>query len=83
VLGITILVIDYERNFGQAVVNSLGAGIGFMLAMIIFAGIREKMESSDIPKAFQGIPISLVSAALISMAFFGFQGIVEGLGLLG
>lgn len=79
VLGITLLVIEDNLNFGQALVNSLGGGLGFMLAMLIFAGIREKMESSNIPKALQGLPISLISAALISMAFLGFQGIVEGL----
>ncbi len=79
VLGITLLVIDNKLNYLQALVNSLGAGLGFLLAMIIFSGIREKLESSDIPKALQGLPISLISAAIISMAFLGFQGLVEGL----
>ena len=79
VLGITLLVIDDGLSFVPALVNSLGGGLGFMLAMLIFAGIRERMESSNIPKALSGLPISLISAAIISMAFLGFQGVIEGL----
>ncbi len=79
VLGITLLVIEEKRTYAQALVNSLGAGLGFMLAMIIFAGIREKLETCDIPKCLRGLPISLISAAIISVAFLGFQGLADGL----
>jgi len=79
VLGVTLLVVESGRSYGEALVNSLGAGLGFMLAMVIFAGIRERLESSEVPKALQGLPISLISAALVSLAFLGFQGLAEGL----
>jgi len=79
VLGVTLLVVESGRSYGEALANSLGAGLGFMLAMVIFAGVRERLESSDIPKFFRGLPISLVSAALVSLAFLGFQGLAEGL----
>ena len=57
--------------------NSVGAGLGFMLAMVMFAGVRERMESCDIPKFMQGLPITLVAASLVSVSFLGFTGIVE------
>ena len=60
-------------------VNSLGAGLGFMLAMVIFAGVRERLESCDIPKFMQGLPITLVAASLTSISFLGFTGIVDGI----
>ncbi|MBQ8391434.1 MAG: electron transport complex subunit RsxA [Clostridia bacterium] len=58
----------------ESVVNGFSAGIGFLLAIVLFAGVRERLESSDIPKALQGFPIALISASLLAMAFMGFQG---------
>ncbi|MCI8500775.1 MAG: RnfABCDGE type electron transport complex subunit A [Oscillospiraceae bacterium] len=79
VLGVTLLNIDNTYGFGQSMVNALGAGLGFMLALILFSGVRQKMESCNVPKAFQGIPITLVAAAIVSVSFVGFSGVVEGL----
>ncbi len=79
VLGVTILNIDKGLTFGGAIVNSLGAGIGFMLAMFLFAGVRSRLDKCDIPKSLQGLPITLIAASLVSVSFFGFAGIVEKL----
>ena len=79
VLGVVILNVDNGYNFAQSMVNSLGAGLGFMLAMVIFAGVRERLESCDIPKFMQGLPITLVAASLTSISFLGFTGIVDGI----
>lgn len=79
VLGVTVLNIDKGFNFIHAVINSLGAGLGFMLALILFAGVRSRLENSKIPKAFQGLPITLIAASLTSLSFMGFAGVVEGL----
>lgn len=79
VLGVTILNIDESFTFIQALVNSLGAGLGFMLAMVLFAGVRARIEDSDPPKSFRGIPITLVSASIVSVSFMGFAGVIEGL----
>ncbi|MCI8335745.1 MAG: electron transport complex subunit RsxA [Peptococcaceae bacterium] len=75
VLGVTILNIDEGYTFFKSMVYSFGAGLGFLLAMVIFAGIRTKLEAADIPQAFKGMPITLVAAAIVSLAFFGFAGI--------
>lgn len=75
VLGVTVLNIDNGYNFGQSLANSLGAGLGFMLAMIMFAGVRERLETAPIPKGLQGMPITLIAASLISMSFLGFSGL--------
>lgn len=61
-------------NLIEAIVNGFSAGIGFMIAIVLFAGVRERLEDSDIPKAMQGFPIALVSASLLALAFLGFQG---------
>lgn len=79
VLGVVLLNIDSGYGFLQSMFNSLGAGLGFMLAMVMFAGIRERMESSDIPKFLKGLPITLVAASLVSVSFLGFTGIVENI----
>ncbi len=79
VLGVVILNVDNGYNFAESMVNSLGAGLGFMLAMVIFAGVRERLESCDIPKFMQGLPITLVAASLTSISFLGFTGIVDGI----
>lgn len=79
VLGVTVLNIDNGYNFLQSIVNALGAGLGFTLALILFSGVRQKMENTDIPKAFKGLPITLVAAAILAVSFVGFSGVVEGL----
>ena len=79
VLGVVLLNIDNGYNFAESMVNSLGGGIGFLIAMVTFSGGRERMESSDIPESLKGLPITLVAAALVSMSFLGFAGLVENL----
>jgi electron transport complex protein RnfA len=79
VLGVTVLNIDNGYNFLQSLVNALGAGLGFTLALILFSGVRQKMENTDIPKAFKGLPITLIAAAILAVSFVGFSGVVEGL----
>lgn len=75
VLGVTILNIDSGYTFVQSLVNALGAGLGFLLAMVMFAGVRERLESAEIPEGLKGLPITLVSASLVSVSFLGFQGL--------
>ena len=76
VLGITILHFTKGFGFIEALFNSLGAGLGFMLAMIMFAGVRTRLEESDSPKCLEGLPITLIAAALVALSFLGFAGIV-------
>ncbi len=75
VLGITILHFTKEYTFIEAIFNAMGAGLGFMVAMVLFAGVRSKLERCNIPKFLQGLPITLIAAALVSLAFLGFAGI--------
>ena len=75
VLGITMLNITNELGFVQSLVNALGAGLGFLLAMLLFSGVRERLETADIPEFLKGLPITLVAAALVSLSFLGFAGI--------
>ncbi len=79
VLGVVILNVDSGYNFAESMFNSIGAGLGFMLAMVMFSGIRERMESNNVPKFMQGLPITLVAASLVSVSFLGFTGIVENI----
>ncbi len=79
VLGVTINNINDGYNFLEAMVSSLGAGLGFLFAMVLFAGVRSRLESARPPKAFEGLPITLVSASIVALSFFGFAGIVDGL----
>ena len=79
VLGLTLLNIDSKYNFAQSMVNALGAGLGFMLALLLFSGVRQKLNTCNVPKAFEGVPITLVAASIVSMTFVGFAGIVEGM----
>ncbi len=84
VLGVTTLVLDKTINgevisFLPALVNAFSGGLGFFLAMVLFAGVRQKMETCDIPKCLRGLPITLVAASLLAVSFLGFQGIVDGL----
>ena len=78
VLGVTMLVIEKgaaDPTFGyvQSLVNAFGSGIGFMVAMVLFAGVRERLETNDIPKFLKGLPITLIAASLVAVSFLGFQ----------
>lgn len=84
VLGVTMLVITKAEEsasygYAQAIVNAFGSGIGFMLAMVLFAGVRSRLEQCDIPKSLRGLPITLIAASLLAVTFLGFQGVVDGL----
>ena len=79
VLGVVLLNIQNESGFAESVINSFGAGLGFLLAMVMFSGVRERLEGNDIPKFMQGLPITLVAASLTSVSFLGFTGVVEGI----
>lgn len=79
VLGVVLLNIDNGYGFAESMINSLGGGVGFLVAMLMFAGVRERMESSDIPESLKGLPITLVAASLVSMSFLGFAGLVENI----
>ena len=79
VLGVVLLNIENGYTFAQSIMSSLGARLGFMLAMVMFAGVRERLESCDIPKFLQGLPITLVAASITSLSFLGFSGVVENL----
>lgn len=76
VLGVTILNIDTGYAFGEAVINAFGSGVGFSLALVMFSGIREKIETCDIPRAFRGIPSALIAASIVSLSFAGFSGLI-------
>ena len=79
VLGVVLLNIESNYSFATSMVNSLGAGLGFLLAMVMFAGVRERLDSCEVPKFMQGLPITLVAASLVSVSFLGFTGIVENI----
>lgn len=78
VLGVAVLNIQKDYSFLQSVVFAVGAGVGFTLAMVLFAGLRERIDMSTVPKSFQGTAIALVTAGLLSLAFMGFAGLVKG-----
>ncbi|MBQ9625226.1 MAG: RnfABCDGE type electron transport complex subunit A [Clostridia bacterium] len=79
VLGVAVLNVDKGFTLVEAVINSFGAGVGFMVALLMFAGVRTRLEDSKIPEAFKGLPITLIAASLVSLSFMGFAGVVEGL----
>ena len=84
VLGVTINNLKPDSNgevfnFLEAMISSLGVGLGFLLAMVLFAGVRSRIENCPSPKCFKGVPITLVAASIVALAFFGFAGVVEGL----
>lgn len=76
VLGVALINVQNEYNFIEAVISGLGTAIGFTIAIVILAGIRERIENNDVPKSFQGMPIVLITASLMSIAFMGFAGIL-------
>ena len=79
VLGVAINNVTSNYNFVQSMVSSLGVGLGFLLAMVLFTGVRSRIENCPAPKSVQGLPITLVAASIVSLAFYGFEGIVENL----
>lgn len=84
VLGVTMLVLEKgaaDANFGYvaSLVNAFGAGVGFLVAMVLFAGVRERLELCDVPKFLRGLPITLIAASLVAVSFLGLNGIVDGL----
>ena len=79
ILGVTILNLDNGYNFIESIVCAAGAGIGFLLAMVLFSGVRRKVEQAHPPKCFEGLPITLVAAAMTSLSFMGFGGIVASI----
>ncbi len=79
VLGVTILNIDNGYNFGESIVDALGAGLGFTLALLIFSGVRSRVDKADIPETFKGVPATLIAASIVSVSFMNFSGMVEGI----
>jgi len=79
VLAVTLLNIEKNYSFLESIIYALGVGLGFMLALFLFAGVRSKVDYADVPKFLKGLPITLVSASLVSLAFFGFKGLIERL----
>lgn len=79
VLGVVLLNVENSYTFAQSMVNSIGAGVGFMLAMVMFAGVRQRLENCDIPEMFKGLPITLVAASLTALSFLGFGGLVTNM----
>ena len=79
VLGVTINNITNGYNFIESMIASLGVGLGFLLAMVLFAGVRSRIENCPAPKSFKGVPITLIAASIVALAFFGFAGVVESL----
>ena len=83
VLGVVLLNLDkfggMEHSFALSMVNSLGAGVGFMVAMLIFAGVRSRLETADIPEGLKGLPSTLIAASLTSVSFLGFSGVIDGI----
>lgn len=79
ILGVTILNIDNGYTFPEALVCAAGAGIGFLLAMVLFSGVRSRLEEAKPPKCFEGLPITLVAASMVSLSFMGFGGIIEAI----
>ena len=77
ILGLAILNIDDKNNLAESIVFGFGAALGFTLALVIMAGIRERLETADLPKPLQGVPIALIVAGLLSLAFLGFQNLVK------
>lgn len=78
VLGVTLQNIDNELNFGYAVLNSIFVGIAFTLALILFSGVRSKLETADIPATFKGVPSTLIAASIVSLSFMAFSGLKLG-----
>lgn len=77
VLGVAILVIQKEFSLLESIIYAIATAVGFTLAMVVFAGIREQLDRTELPRAMRGIPIALISAGILAMAFLGFSGIAS------
>ncbi len=77
VLGVTLLNIDNGYTFVESLVNACFAGVGFSLALILFSGVRSKLEAADIPATFKGIPSTLIAASIVSLSFMAFSGLIK------
>lgn len=79
VLGVTMININNGLTFVEAIVNALGGGLGFTLALVMFSGVRSRLETCDIPQTFKGVPSTLIAASIVSVSFMGFAGLIEGI----
>ena len=79
VLGVTMNNISDGFNFIESILTAIGCGLGFLMAMVIFSGVRQKVEEADPPECFKGLPITLINAGIVSLAFFGFTGVITNL----
>lgn len=79
ILGVTILNLDSGYNYIESLVCALGAGLGFMLSMVLFSGVRKRIEDAEPPKCMEGLPITLVAASIVSCSFMSFGGIIESI----
>lgn len=79
VLGVCVLNITEEYTFVQALLNSFGSGVGFLLAMFLFSGVRSRIETNDYPESFKGVASTLIAASILSLSFMGFSGLVSGI----
>lgn len=79
VLGVTLNNITDGYNFFESMVSSLGVGLGFLLAMVLFAGVRERIEHCQAPRSFRNLPVTLIAASIVALAFYGFAGVVENM----
>ena len=79
VLGVTINNINDGFGFAESMVSALGCGLGFLLAMVLFAGVRSRIEDANPPESFKGLPITLISASIVALSFMGFTGLVDGI----
>ena len=76
VLGVALTNVQQEYTILQGVINGIGTSVGFLISIVLMAGIREKIEYNDISESFQGTPIVLITASLMAIAFFGFSGLI-------
>jgi len=79
IFAVTMVNIKNEYSYAESLVNAFGSGLGFFLGMVIFSAIRESTENADPPPSFKGLPLTLISAAILSFSFFGFNGVIENL----
>lgn len=79
VFGVVDQFVGKGHNFVEAMVSSLGVGLGFLLAMVLFAGVRSRVDYAPAPKAFKNLPVTLIAASIVAMAFYGFSGVVENI----
>lgn len=79
ILGVTILNIDSGYTFEQSIISAIGAGMGFLVAMVLFCGVRRKVDAAKPPKCFEGLPLTLVAASMVAMSFMGFGGIIDSI----